>query len=247
MALPTNIVATPDQSDVGDLPRTIAISGTDIFERPYSTESEEFTQIAPDVLVGDWKNGATKVDALIGQGVSCTSTNHGVDLSSKIPSDIATTKFLGGSFFLEKKVFEPWSYQMIFNIGDLTYSNGVWFQYAGGNSLTCRLMVGGSVKQTDIIMPVTPIGTSHFFWYIDLNISGSDLKVYVDGVDSGTPVSSGDVANFPITTGSTFTIMNGNLYDRAVDGVLCDFHLSTDVNFKNELAKYSNLPTIEVN
>jgi hypothetical protein len=246
MAIPTNITATPDNSLAVDLPRPVTITGTDIFERPYSTENEEFTQIAPDVLAADWKNGAAKVDALIGQGVSCTSTNHGVDLSNKIPSDIATTKFLGGSFFLEKKVFESWTYQMILNMGDSGYSRGIWFQYAGGNSLSCLLIDGSVIKQTDIIMPVTPVGTSHFFWYIDLNISGSDLKVYVDGVDSGTPVSSGDVANFPITTGDTLTIMNGNIYDRAVDGTLCDFHLSTDVNFKNELAKYSNLPTIVV-
>ena len=72
-SVPTNITATPDQSDRLDLPRMVTISGTNIFERPSYTERELFTQVAPDVSASDWKNGIAQNDGLIGKGVQATS------------------------------------------------------------------------------------------------------------------------------------------------------------------------------
>ena len=253
MAIPTNIIATPDNSLAVDLPRAVTITGTDIFERPYSTENEEFTQIAPDVLVGDWQNGAAKVDALIGQGVQCNADNQCVDIQTKIPSDIATARFIGFSFFLRLDgATATRTYRMPIYIGDAGYQNSIFIQFIGADAQFYSNVGNSVIKNTDVNLSTT-IGTisrevyHHYFCYIDLDEANSPFYVFIDGVQElvGIGATNNFAGNLPLTTASIFKAMNGATNDRAVDGVLCDLHISTDVNFKNELAKYSNLPTIE--
>ena len=109
MALPTNIVAAPNTSLASELPRTVTLSGTNIFERPYSTKNEKFSQVAPDVLVADWFGGATQGTGLIGDSFVGNGVDSYIDLSSKIPSNTTTglwpaeqlRGFLGFSFWFK--------------------------------------------------------------------------------------------------------------------------------------------------
>ena len=100
MALPSNITLTPDSFLESELPSSVSISGTDIFERPHTTDSELFTQTGDSInLYGTWT-----VDNSSPTG-SETFNVQDIDTYSRTESQLVDprpNKFLGVSLWFKR-------------------------------------------------------------------------------------------------------------------------------------------------
>lgn len=248
MALPTNIITTPSQSDVGDLPRTIAVSGTDLFERPSYTDRELFTQSAPDVLVAEWKGGATQGTGIIGDSFVGNGTNAYVDLTSKLPTP---TDFIGVSFFMKQpNLASSVNRLVLLSSYDLSpYSNDRTLDiYQNTNGTITAISQSGGNKNTTSINVLTLGEWFSVFIYLDISIPTNPIEMFINGVNNSSYNTNDSISSFPIGIQflvgcEKFDTQSPQLFS---DAEVCNLYWSTNSDFTNHNLKYANLPTIEV-
>ena len=248
MAAPSNVIATPDQSAFGDLPRTIAISGTDMFERPYSTGNEQFSQVAPDVLATEWKGTPTQGTGIIGDSAVLNGSTDYIDLTTKLPT--LNTNFIGVSCWFK--------YDTISGVGtiialkdfatnderalEVNISDTIYDLY----TYSSKLSGGTNSKITQITMPTASVW-HHAFAYHDSSVGTNPIKLWIDGVEATTITSNNSWTGTPQADAMTIGMRtNAGATSSFFDGEICNVHWSTDPLFASEVTKYYNLPTIEV-
>tara|TARA_R110001606_G_scaffold97248_1_gene214997 strand:- start:3443 stop:4183 length:741 start_codon:yes stop_codon:yes gene_type:complete len=246
MALPTNIVATPNTSLASELPRTVTITGTDIFERPYSTANEQFTQAAPDVLAANWIGGATQVDGVIGKAFDGNNSDSYVNISSKIP-DYKATNFIGVSFWTVLDSVDNDCLISLQKDSDTSnrpleiHVNSAYNMYLATQATYGQRRLGNSMPSTGVPL--------HIFAWVQFVGSALTMGFYINGV-AETVLNGANPGAFGTETADGFRvggrIHNGNLIQPS-DAKISNLHISNNPLFKNELAKYMNLPTVEVN
>jgi hypothetical protein len=248
MALPTNVIVTPDQSDVGDLPRTVSVTGTDLFERPSYTERELFTQIAPDTLVGDWYapiTGTQNSDGIIGDSFYNNGSQRYLDTTAKLPT---ITDYIGIS--IRFKTDGGSTDGGLINFG----KSGIPDALEVGLTPEAELEVviidstGVLVKRVE-----TNVGAGHYRdseWHHawiswDASVGTNAPVIIMDSVEVPLTIVQNDTFTdiyTPVSSKIGLTGSQGRWW-----GWICQAYWSTDPDFANHNLKYYNLPIIEVN
>jgi hypothetical protein len=248
MALPTNITATPNQSDVGDLPRTVTITGTDIFERPSYTVRELLTQVAPDVLAASWGAGATKTDGIIGDAAVFIGTSTSYIL---LPSSL-------GALFTDYFGFSIWfkttdgGRNPLFSGRQNSPTAEDLAIYLNNTSGISVDLTASSKTLKKIVSTPAATNFADGLWHnvyvsIDLSNPANEITLIVDGDDTRVNVvtSNDNISAIPTLNQEVVLGWQGSPLSR-LNGTLCNAYWSNDVAFDGQYLKYANLPTIEV-
>lgn len=235
MAVPSNIILTPNSSLDTNLPTLVNVQGTDIFERPNSTGSEDFS-----VVDSDWKGGALQGSGFIGDSF----IGNGVDayIQKTIPLQADSVRMCYASFF---KLNTLGSIQYLFQAlnssdNDKRFAVGfrdddrmfAYFEDGAGNEIAFR---------TDPNV-ITDNNWHHFFvWY---NEPTKTYAIYLDGVEQTTSIWFDNGTRTSLS--GIDTIEHGALISglTPLDGEICNAYWSLTANaMQNDVLKYSNIPT----
>jgi len=234
MAIPV-VTATPNSGAEGDLPITVTVSGTNIFERNDYTGRDLLTQVAPDAPASAWKGGAVQIDGIIGKAFLGNGTDSEIELDP-IPFSADHT----WSGFITR----------VDNGGQLTFFC-LWDDNVNTAYLNFKVTPGGKLR-IYAIQAAQNIGYEADFALND----GQRYHVMLSFI-SGVPTFCVDTdvkSNHVYYTetglapgGGTLTPLIGSRKSHYFNGTICQPYWSTNPAFKNRVAEYANLPTVELN
>jgi hypothetical protein len=248
MAIPSNLIVTPDLILNTNLPTQITISGTDIFERPSYTGRELF-----DVIDSRWKGGATQGQGIIGKSIVL----NGSSSYYEVPVIESLTDFYGfGVWFKTSQA--SGTRGVIASVSESTtgfqsmayIGNGA--AYGGNGAITVQMycLNGGSSAFKRVRTNLTGLndGNWHYlFTYLDLSVGTNAIQVEIDGVSRSTTILNNQTATSFRNDYDNFYLGARTTPTDFLNGELCGFYKSTNPDFKFEGLKYANLPDVVVN
>ena len=248
MAIPSNLIVTPDLILNTNLPTQITISGTDIFERPSYTGRELF-----DVIDSRWKGGATQGQGIIGKSIVL----NGSSSYYEVPITESLTDFYGfGVWFKTNQT--SGTRGVIASVSESTtgfqsmayIGNGA--AYGGNGAITVQMYclngVSSVFKRVRTNLTGLNDGNWHYlFTYLDLSVGTNAIQVEIDGVSQSTTILNNETATSFRNDYDNFYLGARATPSEFLNGELCGFYKSTNPNFKFEGLKYSNLPDVVVN
>ena len=266
---PSLVVLDTDSFELNALPTNTNVTVKNLFERPYWTGRELFTQSGTDVLVGDWQGAANQDQGLIGKSFSGSgvTTNAYVDISTKTPT-LSTSDYFGMSLFMKLNSVAPGPSNWLISIGTTALGNPIsntniqlHLSPNDGGAFILNVQDDTSLNPPNNKLAVEPMTALvvdkwyHVFCSIDLSAGGTIApEIWVDGINTVLPTGSLSNDTFPngfVNSTDMFYVgganpSSGGTPNTFSDADICNLYWSNNPKFKNELSKYSNLPQINI-
>ena len=241
MAIPS-ITLAPSSGDEANLPIAVTVTGTNIFERPNYTDRELF-----DVVDSRWKGGATQGlgvigDSFVGNGTDAYWTE------SFIHQD---QTFVGFAVFVKMNSGASLGRIMDFSNNSQPGAFDCYIDSSGKVGAIAWGETGTSVERKNILtIEAIPFDTwTSIIAYVDLSAPTDTPRIFINGVEATYTINDNDSFSLlnemdHIHIGADFYL--GGVYN-FFDGDICNAYWSLDSDFKNKVAEYANLPTVELN
>lgn len=250
MAIPSNILVTPNESTDIELPRTINVTGDNIFERPSYDVRELFTQSGTRSNI--FYQGFTIINPDTGSvGYSATPSSNPnplADVTNQLP-DITNANSFGVSLRVKIPSSNPAG--VLINITTVNSNTaGFSMEWSDTNKrfyIKYSSIDSSGLRQTDFWSPTLNYDIwYHIFIFAEDLFSQNFPLIYVDNILYDTSSFGGTVQNFEngmqslsrATIGATDEFQN-----QPFTGEVSDIYISTNENFKDYVGNYyNNLP-----